>query len=182
MRRVVVGAVLALMVAATLTGCASSSSDDDTGANEATTTSTTEAGGPFDFTAQTLDGGSLDGESLKGKDVVLWFWAPWCPTCLVEGKDQVAAALAEIPEGVEFVGIAGRSDDLDEMQEFLDWTGTGPPGITHVADVDGSIWAGFQVALQPAFYFVNQDGTFRRAGSGLNTEDLVSEMELLLEN
>ena len=33
--------------------------------------------------------------------------------------------------------------------------------------------------LQPAFYFVNQDGTFRKAGSGLTTADLVAEFETL---
>ena len=38
------------------------------------------------------------------------------------------------------------------MDEFLEWTGTG--GVTHIVDIDGSIWEGFRVALQPAFYFV----------------------------
>lgn len=109
--------------------------------------------------------------------MVLWFWAPWCPICLVEGKDQVAPALAGLPDGVEFIGIAGRSDDLAEMDEFLEWTGTG--GVTHIVDIDGSIWEGFSVALQPAFYFVNQDGTYHRAGSGLTTSDLIAEFESL---
>jgi thiol-disulfide isomerase/thioredoxin len=109
--------------------------------------------------------------------VVLWFWAPWCPTCLVEGKDEVAPALAELPDGIQFFGIAGRSDDLASMEEFLEWTGTG--GVTHIVDIDGSIWEGFGVLLQPAFYFVNQDGTATKAGSGLTTADLLAEFETL---
>lgn len=133
--------------------------------------------GPFDFTAETLDGQTFEGASLKYHDVVLWFWAPWCPVCLVEGKDQVAPALAELPDGVQFVGVAGRSDDLASMEEFLEWTGTG--GVEHIVDSDGSIWKGFEVLLQPAFYFVNQDGTFRRAGSGLTTSDLIAEFASL---
>jgi hypothetical protein len=29
------------------------------------------------FTAPTVDGGQLDASALDGRDVVLWFWAPW---------------------------------------------------------------------------------------------------------
>jgi thiol-disulfide isomerase/thioredoxin len=149
------------------------------GSADPTTSTSAEPTGPFAFNAQTLEGGMLDGESLKGQDVILWFWAPWCPTCLVEGKNHVAPFLAELPDDVAFVGIAGRSDSIPEMEEFLDWTGTGTDNAVHVADVDGSIWEGFGVALQPAFYFVNQDGTARRAGSGLTEEDLMAEVEIL---
>ncbi|NNE95266.1 MAG: hypothetical protein HKN24_04490 [Acidimicrobiales bacterium] len=37
-------------------------------------------GGPegfFDITVGTADGGQLEWTSLEGRDVVLWFWAPW---------------------------------------------------------------------------------------------------------
>jgi hypothetical protein len=33
--------------------------------------------GVLAFTAPTVDGGQLDASSLEGRDVVLWFWAPW---------------------------------------------------------------------------------------------------------
>ncbi|MPZ74845.1 MAG: hypothetical protein GEU74_16810 [Nitriliruptorales bacterium] len=29
------------------------------------------------FTADLVDGGQLNGGELAGRDVVLWFWAPW---------------------------------------------------------------------------------------------------------
>jgi hypothetical protein len=29
------------------------------------------------FEGQLLNGGTLDGTSLAGKDVAFWFWAPW---------------------------------------------------------------------------------------------------------
>jgi hypothetical protein len=31
----------------------------------------------LDFEAPLLGGGTLDGESLAGRDVAFWFWAPW---------------------------------------------------------------------------------------------------------
>jgi thiol-disulfide isomerase/thioredoxin len=167
-------AALAIVLAAC--GTPTTTVSDPTTTSPAAPASEPEPG-PFDFTAQTLGGETIDGESLKYHDVVLWFWAPWCPTCLVEGKDEVAPALAELPDGIQFFGIAGRSDDLASMEEFLEWTGTG--GVTHIVDIDGSIWEGFGVLLQPAFYFVNQDGTATKAGSGLTTADLLAEFETL---
>ena len=31
----------------------------------------------LDVTVGTADGGQLEWTSLEGRDVVLWFWAPW---------------------------------------------------------------------------------------------------------
>jgi thiol-disulfide isomerase/thioredoxin len=175
---VLVAAILAM------TGCATDEQGADVASTAESAPASTDAStpdpGPFSFTAATVDGGTLDGESLKHRDVVLWFWAPWCPTCMVEGKDHVAAAIAQMPADVEFIGIAGRSDDRAAMEEFLEWTGTG--NATHVMDIDGSIWEGFGVVLQPAFYFVNDDGTAHKAGAGLTTEDIMAEVEWLQES
>lgn len=176
-------AALAIGAALALTACttAADPQDGSAGTQSAVAEPTESAStGPFDFTARVVGGGELEGSSLKGRDVVLWFWAPWCPTCMVEGRDHVSAVIPELPDGVEFVGIAGLSDDDAAIDEFIEWTGTG--GAVHVVDDDGSIWAGFGVALQPAFYFVNDDGTFHRAGAGLTAEDILEEIEWLTES
>lgn len=31
----------------------------------------------YDFSAPRLNGGRVTGEDLRGRDVALWFWAPW---------------------------------------------------------------------------------------------------------
>ena len=31
----------------------------------------------LDFSAKTVAGGQIEGGDLAGRDVVLWFWAPW---------------------------------------------------------------------------------------------------------
>lgn len=181
--------LLATGIAATLALASCSSAEDPaetTGTESASETSATAQAdateppaepGPFDFTAETVAGGTLEGESLKYRDVILWFWAPWCPTCLVEGKDYVAPAIDQLPEGVELIGVAGRITDDAEVGEFLDYTGV--EGATHVMDTDGSLWEGFGVVLQPAFLFVNDDGTFERAGAGVTTEDILEQAERL---
>lgn len=33
--------------------------------------------GIFDFAATDLDGGTVDARAYAGRDVAIWFWAPW---------------------------------------------------------------------------------------------------------
>ncbi len=32
---------------------------------------------PHDFVEDTIGGGLIDANDLEGRDVILWFWAPW---------------------------------------------------------------------------------------------------------
>jgi hypothetical protein len=55
---------------------------------------------------------------------------------------------------VRFVGVPGN-DSVEAMQAFVDEYGLGfPQAVTE----DGSLWAGFGVAYQPAWVFVDDDG------------------------
>src|SRR5690606_1487324 len=65
----------AALSAVLLAGCATAAPGTDPSASssgsspEPTASASAEPSGPFAFTAATVDGGTLDGESLKGKDV-----------------------------------------------------------------------------------------------------------------
>src|SRR5690606_653887 len=100
-------------------------------------------------TTTVVDGAEFDATTLAGKDTILWFWAPWCPTCQAE-SGGIAEAAAELPDGVTLIGVAGRAE-VGDMQGFVNDFGVG--GFEHLADVDGSIWANFGVAYQPAYAF-----------------------------
>lgn len=49
--------------------------------------------------------------SLRGKVVVLNFWAPWCSPCRVEAPEFDQVARATKAQGVEFVGVAIRDNE-----------------------------------------------------------------------
>jgi hypothetical protein len=75
MRRVLLACCLAVLVVA----CATETTGDDAvdDARAPVGQEPAASGPPLDFTAPTVDGGQLDASSLQGRDVVLWFWAPW---------------------------------------------------------------------------------------------------------
>ncbi|MGR6918409.1 TlpA family protein disulfide reductase [[Actinomadura] parvosata] len=126
------------------------------------------------FTAKTLDGQEFTSDTLKGKPVVLWFWAPWCPKCRSEAPHVKAAAAAY--RDVTFVGVASLDSEA-AMKEFVQRTGTG--GITHLSDEKGAVWAAFGVASQSTFLFMRPDGTTTKATGPLDGEALNAHVEKL---
>ncbi|MDN4475124.1 thioredoxin-like domain-containing protein [Demequina sp. SYSU T00192] len=129
----------------------------------------------FAFTAPTVMGGeTFDGATLDDTDVILWFWAPWCPTCVAEAPVLLDAA-ERLPDGIEIVGLAGLSGDQSFMQEFVEMTGT--ESFTHVADLDGSVWRGFDVSSQATIIVVDDSGDAYTLGAGTTADELVDYAE-----
>ena len=76
---------------------------------------------------------------------------------------------------VQFVGVPGLSS-RGSMQGFVDETGT--QGLRHIPDVDGVIWERFGVSQQRTYVFIDDDGSWRRAGYGSlaqDVEDLIAQ-------
>ena len=90
----------------------------------------------------------------------------------------MAAVAAEFDGRVTFVGVAGRGE-VDAMREFVADTGTG--GFMHVVDGDGSLWQRFGIVAQPAFAFVDADGSVETFAGSLDAGALRQAVGELLE-
>lgn len=176
----ITGLLAALVVAVTLiAGCSSA------GDHKALTAPTTESGPlssthtptvpkQLNFTAKTIAGQTFSGATLAGKPAVLWFWAPWCPTCQREAPTIAKAARAN-PK-VTFVGVAAF-DEIPAMQVFVNKYDIA--FFTNIADVDGRVWQRFGVTAQPAFAFIGADGAVQVVRSSVSESDLTARLTAL---
>lgn len=135
---------------------------------------TTAEGTQLGFTAQTLDGRAFSGSSLDGRPAVLWFWAPWCPTCQKDAP--VVARVAAAHPAVTFVGVGAR-DELSALQDFV--AKYGVDSFTELNDADAAVWARFGVTRQPAYAFVSPDGEVEVVKGSLSEADLSARVQAL---
>jgi cytochrome c biogenesis protein CcmG, thiol:disulfide interchange protein DsbE len=107
------------------------------------------------FSAKRLDGaGTLDLASLRGKPVVLNFWASWCDPCKAEAPALEQAWNKYKRQGVVFLGI-DYNDPVGDARRFLEHH-----GVTYTTLLDGSGMIGDRYGLSgvPETYFIDRRG------------------------
>jgi thiol-disulfide isomerase/thioredoxin len=168
-RRLICLFVVAVMAVA---GCGGNSGST---ANAAAGPSSTPTGSPLEFTATTVDGKPFDGRSLTGKPAVLWFWAPWCPTCLQQAPG-VRKAVEQYGDRVAIVGVAGL-DKATAMAEFIRLAKI--ESITNLSDEPGDVWKRFGITSQSILVLIDATGTVTFQGR-LDADEIPGRVAELL--
>jgi peroxiredoxin len=111
-----------------------------------------------DFTAQTVDGQTVHLADLRGKVVVLDFWATWCPPCraMIPHEREMVKRLAGKP--FVLLGISA-DDDLEDLRRFLAAEGMTWPNIQD--GPGGPIGKLYNVAFYPTVYVLDGRGVVR---------------------
>jgi thiol-disulfide isomerase/thioredoxin len=126
-----------------------------------------------DFSFASFDGGTISNEALRGKVVLLDFWATWCPPC----RDSVPTLLdirkkyAERP--VEIVGISADNDQQAWQTliaaHHMDWP-------DHF-DGAGTVAELFDVHAFPTYIVLDRDGFIRFRKSGFGEGETAAELQ-----
>lgn len=117
------------------------------------------------------EGGTLSLADLKGKVVMLDFWATWCPPCQAEMPSLIK--LAKEYEGKGLVFVAASRDEMPDapmfVQEFV--VSRMPELGQYVVYAPDEVAAVFQVTALPTLYFLDREGRVVDAQRGMLTED-----------
>ena len=70
------------------------------------------------FKLKSLAGGELDLASLRGRVVLVNFWATWCPPCVEEMPSLERLHRALGPEGLVVVSVSA-DDDAETLKRFV---------------------------------------------------------------
>jgi thiol-disulfide isomerase/thioredoxin len=65
---------------------------------------------------QTLDGRTLTLEQLRGKPVLVTFWATTCPSCIEEMPHLIEFYRELNPKGLEIIGVAMAYDPPEQVR------------------------------------------------------------------
>jgi cytochrome c biogenesis protein CcmG/thiol:disulfide interchange protein DsbE len=108
-----------------------------------------------DFTLDSLDGKSMRLSDLRGKAVLLNFWATWCGPCKIETPWLVELQNQYGSQGLQVVGVEMGDDGKDEITKFAKDMGVNYPvliGKEAVGDAYGGVPA------LPETFFIGRDG------------------------
>lgn len=121
-----------------------------------------------DFTVEMVSGEKITLSDLRGKVVLLNFWATWCPPCREELK-HVQAEIIDRFKGEEFVFIpVSRGEDKSTVEEFRKSTGYGfPMGL----DPEQNIYRLYASNYIPRNFLIDGEGKIVLASVGYDTDE-----------
>jgi peroxiredoxin len=127
-----------------------------------------------DFTLKTYNGKTVKLSDLKGKRVLLNFWASWCGPC-EEEMPVMQKVYEELKEDqVEFVAVnmtIGK-ETIESATQFVKQFGlTFPVPL----DIEGEVMKLYEVYGLPTSYFIDSDGVIRAKYFGPMEEKFMKE-------
>lgn len=120
------------------------------------------------FALQTLeDSKTVSLDELKGKPVILNFWASWCGPCRSETPD-LQATYEKYQDKAEFYAInLSSQDDLNSAKEFLSQLGITIPVLK---DADGKTQSAYKIISVPTTLVLDRDGIVKERREGALTK------------
>lgn len=106
------------------------------------------------FTLTTFEGDTITLGELKGRPVVINFFASWCTPCAIEAGTLQSLWLAFKDRGVAFIGIASSDTEKDARAFIEKFSITYPSGM----DTDGELARAYGIVGLPVTIILDREG------------------------
>lgn len=125
-----------------------------------------------DFQLQSLDGETISLSELRGRPVLLNFWATWCGPCRHEMPFLQEVSEDELWRGQGLVILAvNLNEPATKVREFVEFYGLTFPVLL---DSQGQVGMLYNAQYIPMTYFVDNGGIIRniKRGAFTNRSDI----------
>lgn len=117
----------------------------------------------LDFTLEDLDGNLVTLSDLRGRPVVLNFWATWCPPCRLEMPELQATQRDYAAQDVVVLTV-NQSETGDQVRDFFNEVGLTMPALL---DRDGQVGDAYGAAYLPSTIFIDPNGQITAMHRGI---------------
>jgi thiol-disulfide isomerase/thioredoxin len=124
-----------------------------------------------DFEATTMSGEKISLSALKGKPVILNFWATWCPPCKEE-IPELNSFYQKYKDRVIMLGIE-IGEPKEEVEQFLKNQSILYP-IVLDSEQKSSISELYRISLVPTTFIVDENGKILNVILGSTTFEVLS--------
>jgi cytochrome c biogenesis protein CcmG/thiol:disulfide interchange protein DsbE len=147
----------------TATGCLGGSRNFVSAGSELASSGTARPAAPRvgspapDFELKDLDGKTVRLSDLKGKPVLINFWATWCPNCKEDMPGLEKAYQKYRDQGVVFLGV-DQGESADTVRNFVKKNGY---SWTFLLDSDMKVSMSYRASAIPMTFFIDREGVLQ---------------------
>jgi len=137
-------------------------------------------GKPFELTFNDAISGETISvqDDLKGKVVVIDFWATWCGPCVAEMPEMKRIYAEYKDEGVEFIGVSldQPGDGLQQLKTFVEENEIPWPQYYQGNGWDSEFSSGWGISAIPTMFILDKRGRLHSTEARGRLETLIPEL------
>lgn len=131
------------------------------------------------WAAVDIDGRQWSADALRGRVVIVDFWATWCAPCLEELPRLKRLHARHQASGLTIIGVSLDRSSTREFRSWLQRQAIGWPQVRESGGFDGALARAFGIEAVPASFVFDRAGQLH--ASGLRGSEMESRVTALLE-
>ncbi len=117
-----------------------------------------------DFSVMTLDGQEITLSKLKGKVILIDFWATWCGPCRESIPHLIDLHKTHEAEGFEVIGLSQDKGDEEAVRRFVKSLDIPYP----IAIAPEEVSRSFRVSALPTTFLIDREGKIQQKVMGFS--------------